>query len=370
MKLFSTANRTVKKIRIASAILLFGVGACSFADDPDFYGYEDNYIIPEPDMIPVMPDDNPGRTVDEMLEIKPAPVKVKKATYQTGGAAKQTYEQTGRFGSKEKISLRKGLNAPDSGIVYGSQKRKGAEEVRPLEVKKQEKDVLQLLSEEEMLSQIIMPKISDVHMIEVVPAHPEIKETVPDRMLPPAKKQEQTDSALSEKPIPSPVQPQAKTALKEEKKADSPVVPETKEPLKEVKAASLPDSSGQTEKEKKIETAPSEASDREKPVSIVPASTANESPSPTERTAIVPLLPAAAKQPESFKRNETISLIPPVTLKELPNKKEERIPFTLKPPAERKTLTLTPPPQEEERIILKQPGQSQDIPSIEIFLDE
>lgn len=160
--------------RITAVVGMLCLGACSSVDDSDLYGYEKDFVIPEPDMVPVTPDDKPGRTVDEMLALTPSGVTVKKATYETGEAGR-IYVHSGRFGSKEKISLRKGLNVPDSGILYGAQKRKDAEEVRPLEVKKQEKDEFQSISEEEMLAQIIAPKTTAVEMIEVVPVQTDVK---------------------------------------------------------------------------------------------------------------------------------------------------------------------------------------------------
>lgn len=162
-----------KTVRAAAVFGVLCLGACSSADDSDLYGYEKDFVIPEPDMVPVTPDDKPGKTVDEMLALTTPDVTVKKATYEVEKDSR-VYEHSGRFGSKEKISLRKGLNIPDSGILYGVQKRKNAEEVRPLEVKKQEKDEFQTVSEEEMLAQIIAPKTAAVEMIEVVPAQAEV----------------------------------------------------------------------------------------------------------------------------------------------------------------------------------------------------
>lgn len=153
--------------RIGAAVLLAALGACSSVGEEDIFGYDESFIIPQPDMVPVTPDDKPGRTVDEMLEMKQS-VTVKKAVYQEPAELDQMYEHAGRFGSKEKIALRKGLNAPDSGIVYGSRKRRDAEVVRPLELKEREKDKLLAVSEEEMLAEIIAPKTEGVEMIEVV----------------------------------------------------------------------------------------------------------------------------------------------------------------------------------------------------------
>lgn len=153
--------------RVGAAVLLAALGACSSVDEEDVFGYEESFIIPQPDMVPVTPDDKPGRTVDEMLDLKQS-ITVKKAVYQEPAESDQMYEHAGRFGSKEKIALRKGLNAPDSGIVYSSRKRRGAEVVRPLELKEQEKDQLLAVSEEEMLAEIIAPKTEEVAVIEVV----------------------------------------------------------------------------------------------------------------------------------------------------------------------------------------------------------
>ena len=155
--------------RIVLVTFVLGIGACSSTEDSLVYGYEENFVVPEPDMVPVTPDDKPGRTVDEMLNLTSPAVTVKKKEDKPSERV-QVYEHAGRFGSKEKISLRKGLNAPDSGVLYGSQKRREAQEVRALEVKKQEKDEFQAMSEEEMLSGIIAPKATKLELIEVVSA--------------------------------------------------------------------------------------------------------------------------------------------------------------------------------------------------------
>ena len=131
-----------KAARLALAGIVLGTGACSLFNDSELYGYEDEFYVPEPDLIPVMSDDKPGRTVDEMLELTPSPVVVKRETALDLPQKDETYEHAGRFGSKEKISLRKGLNVPDTGIVYGKQKRKDADEVRSLALKQQDgKDI-------------------------------------------------------------------------------------------------------------------------------------------------------------------------------------------------------------------------------------
>ena len=197
--------------RVGAAVLLAALGACSSVDEEDVFGYEESFIIPQPDMVPVTPDDKPGRTVDEMLDLKQS-VTVKKAVYQEPAESDQMYEHAGRFGSKEKIALRKGLNAPDSGIVYSSRKRRGAEVVRPLELKEQEKDQLLAVSEEEMLAEIIAPKTEEVAVIEVVSSagtkdEAKQSETLPaaqDKLSEPAAPAKQPAAAqpVAEKPEP------------------------------------------------------------------------------------------------------------------------------------------------------------------------
>lgn len=147
---------------------LLMLAACASVSDEEIFGYEEDFTIPEPDMVPVTPDDKPGRTVDEMLSLTSQAVTVKKAQKDADEAPRPVYERAGRFGSKEKISLRKGLNAPDSGIAYSSETRTPAQTVRPLELKKYEKDELLTISEEEMLAEIIAPKTEKIEMIEVV----------------------------------------------------------------------------------------------------------------------------------------------------------------------------------------------------------
>ncbi len=154
-------------VRCVAAFLLAVLGACSSLDEEEIFGYEENFVIPQPDMVPVTPDDKPGRTVDEMLDLKQS-VAVKRAVYPEQSESDRMYEHVGRFGSKEKISLRKGLNAPDAGIIYGTRKRRDASVVRPLELKEREKDKLLAVSEEEMLAEIIAPKAENIEMIEVI----------------------------------------------------------------------------------------------------------------------------------------------------------------------------------------------------------
>lgn len=173
----------LKATRIFLVILVLGAGGCSSFKNEELYGYEDDFAFPEPDMIPVFSDDKPGRTVDEMLNLKPQEVVVQKASSEK--RASETYEHEGRFGSKEKIALRKGLNAPVTEIVYGTQKRKAAEEIRSLEIKKHEKSEDFSASEEDVLAEIVAPKMSETKMIEVVPVQSVQKtEKEPERFLP------------------------------------------------------------------------------------------------------------------------------------------------------------------------------------------
>ena len=111
---------------------LLMLAACASVSDEEIFGYEEDFTIPEPDMVPVTPDDKPGRTVDEMLSLTSQAVTVKKAQKDADEAPRPVYERAGRFGSKEKISLRL------------------------------------TISEEEMLAEIIAPKTEKIEMIEVV----------------------------------------------------------------------------------------------------------------------------------------------------------------------------------------------------------
>lgn len=164
MAVSSTFSKTV------FGLCLLTLGACSSANDAELFGYDDNFAAPEPDMVPVTPDDRPGRTVDEMLDVNVSAATVNKGDYRAAAETDKMYEHAGRFGSKEKIALRKGLNAPDSGIVYGGAKRRAADVVRPLELKEREKDGLAAMSDDEMLAEIIAPKPAQVEMVEVVAA--------------------------------------------------------------------------------------------------------------------------------------------------------------------------------------------------------
>ena len=280
-------------VRTGLFVLLAFLGACSSVDEEELfgYGYEEDFSIPPPDMVPVTPDDNPGRTVDEMLNLKPS-VTVKKAEYQTSDQPRQVYEHSGRFGSKEKISLRKGLNAPDSEIVYSPRKRRAAEVVRPLELKEQEKDELLAASEEEMLADIVAPKTQKVEMIEVVPA------SVPEKTELAEKTKESVSSASNEKPVSEPIVPAVQMTP-----------PTEKEPVFE-KAATL--------------------SEPESPMQpLVPA---------RETLVFEPLVqpePVVALTPPG--ETGGIVLTPPETTEGI----------VLTPPGETGDIVLTPPPGEE-----------------------
>lgn len=178
-----------KAFVVAGMMTGLTTGCSIFSGDSEYYGYEDEFVYPEPDIIPSMPDDNPGRTVEQMLNMQPRPVneigdvsvqepsveviaveKVEKAETQ------KEYEHAGRFGSKEKISLRKGLNAPAAEIAYGSKKREEEKVVRPLDlniVKASDADFSEK-SEEAVLAEIVSPQEQKIEMIEVV------KKTTPD----------------------------------------------------------------------------------------------------------------------------------------------------------------------------------------------
>lgn len=150
-------------------VLMAGVIVGCSSTDQDYYGYEEEYAMPEPNMVPNTPDDKPGRTVDEMLQIQVNEVTV---IPREEAEKKETLvpDQDGRFGSKEKVSLRKGLNAPPAEqMVYGNRKREDVTTVRalPLEDNRDE-NLLVTDSEEKILAEIIQPPQSSVQMIEVV----------------------------------------------------------------------------------------------------------------------------------------------------------------------------------------------------------
>ena len=302
--------------RIALMVFVLGIGACSSTEDSLFYGYEENFVVPKPDMVPVTPDDKPGRTVDEMLSLTSPSVTVKKKEDKPV-ENNQVYEHAGRFGSKEKISLRKGLNAPDSGVLYGSQKRKDAQEIRALEVKKREKDELQAMSEEEMLTSIIAPKATKLELIEVVPAQSDKKTEEPHRLLP-----------SSEKPT---------------------------EP-KEAEVGSVAS----------FETARETETDKEKIVLSSPI-TQNK----TGKYALSASVEKTDGQKTDAKQEEFVLLKPLVVSEneEAETKKQkENALVSLKPLLAREKVVLTPP--SEEIVLLKKPGTSEDDSSVEIFLDE
>lgn len=172
-----------RKAFVGLAMLL---AACSAQNDKlDWYGYNDDFVLPEPDMVPETPDDKPGKTVSEMLGGEPLPVYAVSGKVTVNKAAEKTleqpaYEHAGRFAEREKISLRKGLNAPDAVLIYSAKKRAPETEVRPLEVKNTiEKDELVVKSEQEMLASIISPKSRALTVVEVVKNDEKLPEPAP-----------------------------------------------------------------------------------------------------------------------------------------------------------------------------------------------
>ena len=172
-----------RKAFVGLAMLL---AACSAQNDKlDWYGYNDDFVLPEPDMVPETPDDKPGKTVGEMLGGEPLPVYAVSGKVTVNKAAEKTleqpaYEHAGRFAEREKISLRKGLNAPDAALIYSAKKRAPETEVRPLEVKNTiEKDELVVKSEQEMLASIISPKSRALTVVEVVKNDEKLPEPAP-----------------------------------------------------------------------------------------------------------------------------------------------------------------------------------------------
>lgn len=172
-----------RKAFVGLAMLL---AACSAQNDKlDWYGYNDDFVLPEPDMVPETPDDKPGKTIGEMLGGEPLPVYAVSGKVTVNKAAEKTleqpaYEHAGRFAEREKISLRKGLNAPDAVLIYSAKKRAPETEVRPLEVKNTiEKDELVVKSEQEMLASIISPKSRALTVIEVVKNDEKLPEPAP-----------------------------------------------------------------------------------------------------------------------------------------------------------------------------------------------
>lgn len=172
-----------RKAFVGLAMLL---AACSAQNDKlDWYGYNDDFVLPEPDMVPETPDDKPGKTIGEMLGGEPLPVYAVSGKVTVNKAAEKAveqpaYEHAGRFAEREKISLRKGLNAPDAALIYSAKKRAPETEVRPLEVKNTiEKDELVVKSEQEMLASIISPKSRALTVVEVVKNDEKLPEPAP-----------------------------------------------------------------------------------------------------------------------------------------------------------------------------------------------
>lgn len=152
----------VRVISFAAAALL--TACATDGSEKTYYGYEDEYVLPEPDMVPDAPDDKPGRTVDEMVRDGVTVNRVR-ATADDGAV----YERAGRFGSKEKIALRRGLNAPSADDNRNDRTRAPETNVRPLDVQGTiARDDLVFKSEQEMLEAVIKPRQSKVTPIEVV----------------------------------------------------------------------------------------------------------------------------------------------------------------------------------------------------------
>ena len=127
-----------------SASVLTILAACAaYDDDFDEYSFDANASY----AVPVSENEKPGKTVDELLNMTPRPVheigsvaiseKSPEDAVSTPAPAQKTVEaRAGRFGSKEKIALRKGLNAPIEEISYTGTSIVHVEIVRPLTLKK------------------------------------------------------------------------------------------------------------------------------------------------------------------------------------------------------------------------------------------
>lgn len=355
--------------------LIWGVGACSAEKESGLYGYEDEYALPEPDMVPVMPDDHPGRTVDEMLGLKARAVTVKKAEYAEKETKAEQYEYQGRFGSKEKISLRKGLNVPETGMVYGKGHRKPAEEVRVLEVQKREKDPALAVSEQEILARIVAPKSEKVKIIEVVPAKN-------DGLPASARGEGLAPKRLTDMDyIPFDVT-ENKTGkeIVLPKAVSVPAAVAVEAPQNDVPAADV------AQAEETIRLQPPETVPEKAPLQIVAE---NKTPLPS-LDVMLPFVPKAVEKPliraeeteeivllkppapfveREQEEDEIVLLKPPLSPAEEETEEQEREIVLLKPPfAEDGNIVLIPPA--EEKIVLKRPEERKSAPSIEIFLDE
>lgn len=302
--------------RAVACVFPLALAACAASNEPALYGYEADYALPEPDLVPATPDDKPGRTVDEMLNLDPRSVTVKRAEDAFSPETDKMYEHAGRFGSKEKIALRKGLNAPDAALVYGAQKRKAAEVVRPLALKEREKDELLALSEQELLAEIIAPKTAELEMIEVVAAEKQTPDIDSDIL-----RELTTFSAPVPDDDPADEIPASLFAEPAEKELPEPVVPAA-------------------------ENRPADKSDRPEP----------------SAPALAPLVVQPVEKPVEK----------PALRFELPPTESEKPAFTLKMPEKAKpsapALTLVPPAP-----VLKMPaaadGAEDDDSSIEVFVD-
>ena len=345
--------------RFFTLFLILGTVACSSDKETGLYGYEDEYVPPKPDMIPDSPDDKPGRTVEEMLGLKNRAVIVKKAEYAEQEKTPEKSEYQGRFGSKEKFSLRKGLNVPETGMVYGKGHRKPAEEVRALDVRRPEKNQVQTLSEKEQLAQIISPKTEPVRMIEVVPAKTgELPVSARGDGISPGRL---TDMDF----IPFDVAENKagrEIVLPKAESVPLPVVKENKEENK------IPAEEKKTEEntplqivtEKKV---PLPGGDAEHP--FVPKAVRKLRLPPVEGEEIVLSAPSSVVDQTE---EEKIVLIPPPSYSE--SEQTEEIVLLRPPFAEEKTDVFVLLPSDEERIVLKRPEEKKSLPAIEIFLEE
>lgn len=396
--------------RLVLAGFVLGIGACSFSGDTELYGYEDEFKVPEPDLVPVTADDKPGRTVDEMLELTPAPVVVNRETEYGFRRRENANEHSGRFGSKEKVALRKGLNVPEAGIVYGTQKRKNAEEIRPLEIEDVEENKEKRTEEEKILAQIVSPQEEKVEMIEVVPLNPEQNAHEPERLLPMTGRYK--EMILAQNRIPDEKQPFETT---EENKSREIVLPMTgTENAVQTSAESGADETVKMEPEKTEKSAQAEnvktdvaessfAEDKTETVSLKQPEIKPEAEE-NKPAGEIKIARIEAKQAENDaereleqKLNVMIPLIskpaePPAARRFVaPEQKEEEEIILLRPPVKKAQseetevvseqeeiftiydgFVLVPPPgyREEERIVLKPPASHKAVPSFEIFLDE
>ena len=170
-----------KNLCFLTAGVMAAVAGCAAYPEEEFMDYED---LPErPYVVPVTEDDKPGRNVDDMLDMKSETVR-KIAEASAGAAAVQTAEPKtvkplpdveGRFGSKEKPHLRKGLNAPADSILYDESAQRQIIVIRGLNVKPLDKEDEQKILDDIVASQNLNVNSSvrknenDVKMSEPMP---------------------------------------------------------------------------------------------------------------------------------------------------------------------------------------------------------